>query len=252
MSVEANTARSATDAQREEFERDGFLVVDGVVPEATIDAIVSELADLYGQDHHERDGVTYFRNRIQDAWKINEKVKGVALAPTMLPLLEDLYGRRPLPFQTINFRIGTQQKPHSDALHFSTVPEGFMAGVWIAFEDMDPGNGPLVYYPGSHKLPFVRPADFGAEPKWENYSSYEDYVGAQISERNLAPQYGTIRKGQALIWSANLLHGGAPQEDRSRSRHSQVTHYFFEGCRYYTPMVSEGDNVRWRDPVWIA
>jgi ectoine hydroxylase-related dioxygenase (phytanoyl-CoA dioxygenase family) len=124
--------------------------------------------------------------------------------------------------------------------------------VWIAFEDMDPGNGPLVYYPGSHKLPFVRPADFGAGPKWENYSSYEDYVGAQISERNLAPQYGTIRKGQALIWSANLLHGGAPQEDRSRSRHSQVTHYFFEGCRYYTPMVSEGDNVRWRDPVWIA
>jgi len=256
MSVEAGTRGTATDrnleGQREAFERDGFLVADDAVDAGTIDAIVAELADFYGEQRHERDGVTFFRNRIQDAWKINEKVKSVALAPAMLQLLEGLYGRGQLPFQTINFRTGTQQKPHSDALHFSTMPEGFMAGVWVAFEDMDRANGPLIYYPGSHKRPFVRPADFGAEAKWENYGSYEDYIGALVAERGLEPQYATIKKGQALIWSANLLHGGAPQEDRSRSRHSQVTHYFFESCRYYTPMVSEGENVRWRDPVWIS
>ena len=33
------------------------------------------------------------------------------------------------------------------------MPEGFMCGVWVALEDMDMENGPLVYYPGSHKLP---------------------------------------------------------------------------------------------------
>jgi len=252
MGVEAGTAGAATSAQREAFERDGFLVVDDVVDGATADAIVADLAGFYGEERHERDGVTFFRNRIQDAWKINEQVKSVALSPPMLQLLEDLYGRRPLPFQTINFRTGTQQKAHSDALHFSTMPEGFMAGVWVAFEDMDRANGPLVYYPGSHKLPFVRPADFGVEAKWENYGSYEEFVEAEISERGLQPAYGTINKGQALIWAANLLHGGAPQQDRDRSRHSQVTHYFFEGCRYYTPMVSEGENVRWRDPAWIS
>ena len=26
-----------------------------------------------------------------------------------------------------------------------------MCGVWIAFEDMDMGNGPLVYYPGANQ-----------------------------------------------------------------------------------------------------
>jgi ectoine hydroxylase-related dioxygenase (phytanoyl-CoA dioxygenase family) len=237
---------------RDQFERDGYLVIDEVAPESTLDAIASELHGLFGKPAYEEGGVRYFRNRIQDAWKINEHVKAVALSPPVLRLLEDLYGRRPLPFQTLNFRRGTQQAAHSDAMHFSTIPEGFMCGVWVALEDMDMDNGPLVYYPGTHKLPFVKPADFGVEAKWENYPSYEEYVADVIDRDGLEPRYGTIRKGQALIWAANLLHGGATQNDPERSRLSQVTHYFFEGCRYYTPMSSEGDDVRWRDPVWVA
>ena len=47
------------------------------------------------------------------------------------------------------------------------------------------------------------------------------------------------RKGQALIWTANLLHGGMPQNDPTLTRWSQVTHYFFDDCIYYTPAYSE-------------
>jgi ectoine hydroxylase-related dioxygenase (phytanoyl-CoA dioxygenase family) len=251
MSVEANTPEVAS-AKRERFERDGYLVVDDVAGDETLDAIVSELHGLFGKPPYEEGGVRYFRNRIQDAWKVNENVRALALSPSMLALLEDLYGRRPLPFQTLNFRRGTQQAPHSDAIHFSTIPEGFMCGVWVALEDMDMDNGPLVYYPGTHKLPYVKPADFGVEAKWENYPSYEEYAAGVIDREAPEPRYGTIGKGQAIIWAANLLHGGATQNDPDRSRLSQVTHYFFEGCKYYTPMSSEGDNVRWRDPVWVA
>jgi ectoine hydroxylase-related dioxygenase (phytanoyl-CoA dioxygenase family) len=252
MSVEANTGRVASAAQREQLERDGLLVIDDFVDEETLDAIVAELTPLFGKPPHEEGGVRYFRNRIQDVWKINEHVKALALAPAVLSLLRDLYGREPLPFQTINFLRGTQQAPHSDAIHFSTIPEGFMCGVWVALEDMDSDNGPLVYYPGTHKLPYVRPADFGVEAKWENYPSYEEYVAGVIEREGFEPRYGTIKKGQAIIWTANLLHGGATQNDPERTRLSQVTHYFFEGCRYYTPMASEGENVRWRDPIWVA
>jgi ectoine hydroxylase-related dioxygenase (phytanoyl-CoA dioxygenase family) len=252
MTVEANTPGVASAAQREAYERDGFLVIDDVAPPETLDAIVSGLDGKFGNEPYVEDGVRYFRNRIQDAWRIDDNVKALALWPPVLALLEDLYGRSPLPFQTLNFVRGTQQAPHSDAIHFSTIPEGFMCGVWVALEDISMDNGPLVYYPGTHKLPYVRPADFGVEAKWENYPSYEHYVADLLEREGLEPVYGTMRKGQGIIWSANLLHGGAKQPDRSRTRLSQVTHYFFEGCRYYTPMASEGDNVRWRDPVWIA
>lgn len=47
------------------------------------------------------------------------------------------------------------------------------------------------------------------------------------------------RKGQALIWCANLLHGGSTQADLTLTRWSQVTHYFFEDCIYYTPAFSD-------------
>lgn len=47
------------------------------------------------------------------------------------------------------------------------------------------------------------------------------------------------RKGQALIWCANLLHGGSPQINGAMTRWSQVTHYFFDDCIYYTPAFSD-------------
>jgi ectoine hydroxylase-related dioxygenase (phytanoyl-CoA dioxygenase family) len=252
MSVEANTERVASAEQRERYEREGYLVIDDLIAPETLDAIVTELEGSFGKPPREEGGVRYFRRRIQDAWKVNDNVKALALAPAVLGLLEDLYGRKPLPFQTLDFLKGTEQAAHSDAIHFSTIPEGYMCGVWVALEDIDADNGPLVYYPGSHKFPYLRPADIGLEAKWDDYPDYEQYVADLLEREKLEPAYGTIKKGQAIVWAANLLHGGAPQHDPDRTRLSQVTHYFFEGCKYFTPMRSEGENVLWRDPVWVA
>jgi hypothetical protein len=46
-------------------------------------------------------------------------------------------------------------------------------------------------------------------------------------------------KGTALVWASNLLHGGAPIVDPGSTRMSQVTHYYFEDCIYYTPVYSD-------------
>jgi ectoine hydroxylase-related dioxygenase (phytanoyl-CoA dioxygenase family) len=248
----AGTA-AVTRAEREQYERDGYLILDDVgCPEDVFDRIVEDLADRYtDQGQYTEDGVLYARRRIMDAWKINEDVKRLALAPKPAAILQELYGRKPLPFQTLNFRVGTQQAPHSDAIHFSSIPPGFMCGVWIALEDMDEHNGPLEYYPGSHKLPELSMADVGAAPTKADYDRYEEHIAELIERERLEPHYATISKGQALIWAANLLHGGSPQKDKSRSRHSQVTHFFFEGCKYYTPLLSGDDEIHWREPEWI-
>jgi hypothetical protein len=47
------------------------------------------------------------------------------------------------------------------------------------------------------------------------------------------------KKGQAFIWTANLLHAGSRQTDPNLTRWSQETHYYFEGCSYYSPMESD-------------
>lgn len=247
---------------REAFERDGYLVFDPQVSGETVDGAVSDLEEdfhdpepprrrwLIAGKRREPKYSVQTPDRIQDAWKASRHVKQIALAPTTLRTLEGMYGREPLPFQTLNFRVGTEQDPHSDTIHFNSKPPGFMCGVWVALEDIDMDNGPLVYYPGSHRLPEVTMTDVGVEvdPDTDNpYEAYEagyvPHIAATIEREGLEAKYATLKKGQAIIWAANLLHGGAPQRDRSRTRHSQVTHYFFEGCDYWIPLRSTADRV---------
>lgn len=170
--------------------------------------------------------------RIQDGWLSVPEIGRLAVHAPVLELLSQLYGRRAIPFQTLNFEVGTQQKPHSDTYHFDSTPERFMCGVWVALEDISPDAGPLVYYPGSHKLPILRRSEIGGA---QQYADYETHIQRLIAEHELQPEYAVLKRGQALIWSANLIHGGAPRKNPELTRRSQVTHYYFEDCAYHTP-----------------
>ncbi|MFX6869154.1 phytanoyl-CoA dioxygenase family protein, partial [Acinetobacter baumannii] len=46
-------------------------------------------------------------------------------------------------------------------MHFSSLPTGFMCGLWVALEDITINQGPLHYYPGSHLLPEFDYYEFG-------------------------------------------------------------------------------------------
>jgi ectoine hydroxylase-related dioxygenase (phytanoyl-CoA dioxygenase family) len=239
-----------TQRQREKFDRDGYVVLEDVgYPDELLDGIVADLDGLYEGEERYVDGVFYAPHRIGEAWRISDRVRSLAVDPGLHAAVEDLYGRKPLPFQTLNFRKGTEQPAHSDTIHFNSMPSGFMCGAWVALEDIDTDNGPVVYYPGSHKLPEITLADVGPDA---DEMAYSKHVAALIERLDLKPEYATIRKGQTLLWASNLLHGGSPQRDKSRTRYSQVTHFFFEGCKYWTPLLSSRDDIHWRRPEWIT
>ncbi len=231
-----------------EFNDRGILTFDFGFDHKVLDRIIEKVYEHYPEDF--RSGQVP-NGRVQDAWKVVDEVRQLASDQRVHGALQQLFQRKPLPFQTLNFPIGTGQKAHSDTIHFSTIPDGFMAGVWVALEDIDADNGPLVYYPGSHKLPYYSMQDLGLEAGYKQYPLYEKAVEKLIAEHGFTPEYGTIKKGEAIIWHANVLHGGADQRNMSRSRHSQVTHFFFEGCKYYTPMESSPEKLAYRDPLWI-
>ena len=235
------------EAQIESFNERGYLKVDFGLDPALLDTIVARVNSRYGQEAGERHPGT----RAQDAWLQVDEIRRLAVDERIRTALAQLYGRQALPFQTLNFPVGTTQLAHSDTIHFNCIPRGYMAGVWVALEDIDGDNGPLVYYPGSHKLPEYSMRDLGLKPGYEHYLQYEQKIQELIAKEGLEPEYGTMHKGGALIWHGNLLHGGAPRNDPARSRHSQVTHYYFAGCKYYTPMLSSSWRRRYRKPVWI-
>lgn len=198
--------------------------------------------------------------RLQDGWRFCSAISSLAGHPLVLQLLETLYGRSPFCFQTLNFPVGSQQHFHSDALHFHSYPFGFMCGVWIALEDIQAGSGPLVYYPGSHRLPYCSaesegfsPEQVAAEPHPQRL--FEPFWRQQVKQGGFAAESFLPRQGQALIWHANLLHGGLPVQQRQLTRWSQVSHYYFHGCLYTTPMHSfclAAGGARLRDPIDVG
>ena len=181
--------------------------------------------------------------RIQDAWQFDADVKAIAANEGVIELLSVLYGRAAFPFQTLNFPVGTQQAAHSDMVHFSSQPEKFMCGVWLAMEDVGADAGPLFYYPGSHRWPVMSNALVGRQGAGVELASaqhpYEEAWSAICAAKEAPKDTFLAKKGQALIWCANLLHGGSPQNDPRLSRFSQVTHYYFDECLYYTPAFSD-------------
>lgn len=220
----------------------GFAVISfpDVDFEQKAENIKQELYSHYDWKAHKKNPKNSLR--VQDAWKFNNDVKSIATNNSILELLELLYGRKVVPFQTLNFPMGTQQHFHSDAIHFSSIPERFMCGVWVALEDIELDNGPLEYYPGSHKWPIYTNEHIGLSitPKKKvNQTFYHDAWQQLVKSTGVEKQTFLAKKGEALIWTANLLHGGAPQLNLNKTRWSQVTHYYFENCVYYTPMHSE-------------
>lgn len=224
----------------------GFAVLDFPDPDlgARIERIQDSLAPHYGIDFADADSdKTAGKRRVQDAWRFNDDVKAIAANLCVIDLLTRLYGRAAFPFQTLNFPVGTQQGGHSDMVHFSSQPEKFLCGVWLAMEDVSIDAGPLFYFPGSHRWPVMSNALIGRRgariPLASAQNPYEAAWSALCQAEGALPEPFLARKGQALIWCANLLHGGSPQNDPRLTRWSQVTHYYFDDCIYYTPAFSD-------------
>jgi len=232
------------------FKKFGYLYVRLNLNDAFIDKIINSMDALYDKEELSK---RYNGTRVQDAWKRINEVKSLALNDKIFRTLKVLYGREPKAFQTLNFPFGTSQKVHSDTIHFNSIPKGYMAGVWVALEEIDKDNGPLVYYPKSHKLPYYNLEDFDIKSdNADKYKIYEEKISELINKKNLNQNLGIMPKGTAIIWHANLLHGGMKVKDKIRTRHSQVTHFFFENCKYFTPLESSGNEISWRKPEWIA
>lgn len=239
----------------------GYAIFD--FPDAELDARIERvqcnLSPRYGIDFGNPHGdKTTGERRIQDAWLFDEDVRAIAANEAVLDLLSKLYGRRAFPFQTLNFPVGTQQEAHSDSVHFSSLPERFMCGVWLAMEDIGPDAGPLFYYPGSHRWPIVTNGLIGRRGYGSELHSAQDPYGpawrALCDAHGVQEEVFLPRKGQALIWCANLLHGGSRQTDPRLTRWSQVTHYYFDDCIYYTPAFSDEalGRLQLRDLVAIS
>ena len=245
-------------AMCEEFYNNGYIVIDLDLSNEDLENISSDVQSILEADDAIIQDKHYQYSdspRVFQGWKKSKNIKNLACNPKIMETLKVLYGRNPFPFSTINFTKGAQQPFHSDTIHFQTLPYGWIVGCWVALEDVDELSGPLKIIPGSHKNRNWSYQDLGIphpdsieDGEKTCYRAYENFIDEFIKEKNLKPKVLSVKKGQCVIWAAELLHGSTDIQDRSRTRKSQAIHYSFEGCtRYFHPMFSNVEQGKFAD-----
>lgn len=210
-----------------QWSQKGYMILENYFSPAACDAINEEIDKLT------KSGALQFKwgNKLMFANKKSELIRQVTQDKVISQLLNFLLDKEMVPFQTINFINGSGQRAHSDSVHMTTYPLGYLIAIWVALEDVHADSGPLFYYPGSHKLPYLLNNDWNANNSFlslgkNDYPDYEDMV-EELLEKNKFPRQELLaKKGDVLIWHANLIHGGAPIRNKALTRKSMVVHYY--------------------------
>jgi len=238
----------------------GYTVINLELREKFTEKLIENFDEFVKSGNIKKNPKYYHYNespRVVEAWKDISEIKELALNETIMSFLKFCYKRKPIPFSTINFKKGTEQPVHSDYIHFGSIPEKYLAAAWTALEDINQDQGPLILVKKSNKFPIIDFASLGLEiPKnskeiKRNYEVYETFLKSLITINGLESVSVPMKRGETLIWTANTLHGGAPVTNISKTRYSQVTHYYFSDCKYYTPNFSDrsAGKIAYRDVI---
>ena len=216
------------------FENNGFAIIKNYLTDQQADEINEEITSLLYKKTVSQNN----SHKIMFAIHKSELLKNIGNDTDLKELLSALVNGKVILFQSINFLMGSQQHTHSDSIHMTTFPLGGLVGVWIALEDITEENGPLHYYPGSHKLPYYLNEDYNNEGSRfllgkKSYKDYEEMIEEKIRSKSLRKINFLAKKGDLIIWHANLFHGGNPHLDKSKTRKSMVFHYFKENSICY-------------------
>lgn len=212
----------------------GYSVIRNFITTEQADQINSEIQTMLDEKQIE----FKYGNKLMFAIHKSALIKKIGLEPSLLNLLDVLMDGKTKLFQSINFINGSQQKTHSDSIHMTTFPLGGLIGVWVALEDVSVDQGALHYYPGSHKLPYYMNSDYDNDGNFlmlgdKGYKGYEAMLEDKVKELNLKKEVFDCKKGDMLIWHANILHGGEPHTNKNKTRKSMVFHFFDENSVCY-------------------
>ena len=223
-----------TQEQLKSWVSHGYMIFKNFLSKDQVESINREIDRL----KHSKTIEPLPNGKLMFAFHHSEFLDDIVRDQRFMHLFSYIFRQPVFPFQSINFDKGSQQRAHSDSIHMTTFPLGYLAAAWFALEDVKPDNGPLFYYPGSHRLPyFLNPSLDVAKSeisfRRDRYTLYEDAIDRQIQQTKIPKERFLASAGDVLIWHANLLHGGEPIHDPLSTRKSMVVHYFGQNVIKY-------------------
>jgi phytanoyl-CoA hydroxylase len=236
--------------QKQAWERDGFLILPRFFGRKTLDPInslIESIIDQRGRPPNLAEKIVVDlltgpragqRVRLGDLPSINgpakyndlylesDIIRACSLHPRLALILSQLLDGAPAICNSLNFVLGSEQSDHIDTWYMPPAVADKMVVTSVCLEDVEPDAGPLVYYPGSHKIPPYRFSHGGIHAIDSEMAACLAYVKSNLEERKLSRQTFLGRRGDVFIWAAQLVHGGLPIKNLALTRKSLVTHYW--------------------------
>jgi len=180
-----------------DWSANGYMILENFFSQDTCDSINAEIDHMV----HNKQLQFVNGNKLMFANKKSALIRSVANNTELKNILSFLLDKEVAAFQTINFIEGSQQRAHSDSIHMTTYPLGFLIAAWIALDDVTHENGPLFYFPGSHKLPYLLNQDFNEGETLlklgkKNYTDYEDVLADLVKQNGYHQEEFQAKKGQ--------------------------------------------------------
>ncbi len=168
--------------------------------------------------------------RIADLQSVSKAALSLYLHREIFDLVDEIFGESSVATQSLYFQWGSQQGLHRDPVYVHMNPPSHLAAAWIALEDIGPDCGPLIYVPGSHKLPYYlyEPDRYTFDHSVDDQETLEAaqaWDQRHFTEAGLELETLTCQRGDVLIWHHSLLHGGSYPTDPALTRKSFVVHF---------------------------
>ncbi len=220
--------------QIETYEREGYLVVPGVLSDEEIEGF------LAGQHQDQAAGVEFHLRSHEEntRWKqiaTHPHTAGIAaqLIGSPVRLVQSMYLPKS-PFQ------GEKPSPgialHQDT-HYLPAEDRSLTACWIAMTDTDGDNGGLCVVPGSHKgeLRATHVNKDDDHVSWEHEQLFRDRSGKEWTEKVYAFQIEdvddenllrlSVPRGSAVFFQGMTIHGSFANRSPDRARLAFAIHY---------------------------
>ena len=231
------------------FIENGYVVLERTVEPADIDAYKRDLlaaaqadstplvASVPVQGPQDKDVVPLAQadldaplTKVLDTYVHLPSALKLAFADPIVRFLSIVFDNGLLAFQGLHFERGSTQAVHQDTAYVVLENPMHLCASWVALEDVQPCSGELMYYEGSHRLPdWLYSGAFKhynhERDKHEEHMAHLKSLVDRSEERGLKLTTFLPKKGDALIWAADLAHGGSEIGDPALTRRSLVTHY---------------------------
>lgn len=233
----------------DEFIDNGFTIIESAVSETLIDLYLADFEKLLDDKNsgllasvpvhgpedkamvaaHDADRQSPLTKYL-DTFCFSEYAKQLSMNQNAVNFLTAIFEERPLCFQSLHFERGSTQAIHQDTAYVVVDQPLNLAASWIALEDVQPGSGELAYYPGSHRF-----SDHLYSGEYKHFNHERDSHQEHLDHLNSLHEKATAmglslqkfrpKKGDMLVWHADLAHGGLPIENPALTRRSYVSHY---------------------------